>query len=492
MKISFISKNTTANDADAYMKRGQKMALDLFRHSARTVPAYKNFLEKEQVNPSKIRTFEDFSKYVPPVDKKNYLTQYSLADLSEGGNLFSNRIISVSSGSSGVPFYWPRGAAQDQEGADMHTDIYDNIFQMDQKSTLLVICFSMGTWIAGSFTTASSFGYADKGRPINIVTPGLEKGEAINAIKNLASNYDQVVLVGYPPFIKDIIEEGKRAGIKWKDIKTRLLMAGEAFSEEWRDYMLKLIHSDSPFYDAVNIYGSADAGMLGYETPLSILARRVYNKNDKLRRKVFGVDVLPSIVQYDPTKRFFEKVGNELVFTSQAGIPLVRYNIKDTGGVLNFSEMVDPIAGKLSQMAERHAVDIQQWQKPFVFLNGRKDFSVTIYAVNIYPENIKAALIDPSVHKFVTGRFTMATQNYTDMDQYFEINVELAKDFHATAHHRAAVEHIILEKLLKLNTEFHKLHAAIGAKAIPHVHLVKFGNSDYFAKGVKHKWVKKG
>jgi len=492
MKISFITPNSKSAVDQEIMQRGRHKALKLFHESARTVPAYKDFLQKQGVDASKVRTFEDFTKYVPPVDKKNYLSQYSLAELSDKGNLFSNRIISVSSGSSGVPFYWPRGAAQDQEGVEMHTDIYDNIFQMNQKSTLLVICFSMGTWIAGSFTTTSSFGYADQGRPVNIVTPGLEKGEAINAIKNLASNYEQVVLVGYPPFIKDIIEEGKRAGIKWKSIKTRLLMAGEAFSEEWRDYVLKLIDSDNPFYDAINIYGSADAAMLGSETPLSILARRTYNRNARLRNKVFQVDTLPSLVQYDPTKRFFEKIGNELAFTAKSGIPLIRYNIKDTGGVLSFAEAIDPIASKLEQSLKRYDIDSKKWQKPFIFLNGRKDFSVTIYAVNIYPENIKAALIDRSVHKFVTGRFTMATQNYTDMDQYFEINVELAKDFVATAHHRAAVEHIVLEKLLKLNTEFHKLHAAIGAKAIPHIHLIKFGDPDYFVKGVKHKWVKKG
>jgi phenylacetate-CoA ligase len=159
---------------------------------------------------------------------------------------------------------------------------------------------------------------------------------------------------------------------------------------------------------------------------------------------------------------------------------------------MEFSDVVNPIAEKISSTADQYGIDVNQWQKPFVFLNGRKDFSVTIYAVNIYPENIKAALIDQTVREFVTGRFTMATQNYSDMDQYFEINVELAKDFDASAGHRAAVEHIILEKLLSLNTEFHKLHAAIGAKAIPQVHLVKFGDADYFARGVKHKWVKKG
>ena len=86
----------------------------------------------------------------------------------------------------------------------------------------------------------------------------------------------------------------------------------------------------------------------------------------------------------------------------------------------------------------------------------------------------------------------MATQNYSDMDQYFEVNVELAKDFVSKAQHQKVLEQVILEKLLKLNTEFHKLHAAVGVKAIPHIHLIEFGNQEYFAKGVKHRWVKKG
>jgi phenylacetate-CoA ligase len=483
--------NRRQKSLDSHDERGEKMALALFHSAAQTVPAYKDFLAKQNVLHEKIRTYDDFTKYVPIIDKKNYLTQYPLSELCSEGDMFKNRIISVSSGSSGTPFFWPRGLAQDKEGGEMFGKIYDDVFQMNQKSTLLVICFSMGTWIAGSFTTTSSFAYADKGNPINIITPGLEKREAVNAIKGLSMHYEQVVIVGYPPFVKDIIEEGKRSGIKWSKIKTRLLMAGEAFSEEWRDYVLKQINSKNPYYDAINIYGSADAGILGNETPLSILVRRIYNQRPKVRLEMFGTTTLPSISQYDPARRHFEGVGGELIFTTMAGIPLVRYNIKDTGGVLQFNDAIDPIRDRFESLAKQHNIVQEKWNKPFVYLNGRKDFSVTIYAVNIYPENIKAALIDKRIQRWVTGRFTMATRNYSDMDQYFEINIELAQDFIVKAQHQALMEEMVLEKLKKLNTEFRKLHGAIGLKANPHVHLVKFEDDKYFARGVKHKWVKK-
>lgn len=471
---------------------GEKRALDLFHTVARRVPAYKDFLEKNHVQEKKIRTYNDFAKYVPLIDKENYITQYPLADLCLDGNLFSNRIISVSSGSTGEPFYWPRGLAQDLEGADMHTAIFDHIFEMNRKGTLMVNCFSMGAWIAGSFTTSSTLTYIDKGNPVNIITPGLDKNEAINAIKRLAPSYEQVILVGYPPFIKDIIDEGTRAGIKWNKMKTRLMTAGEAFSEEWRDYVLRLIHSSDPYHDAISVYGSADAGMLGYETPLSILVRRIYNQRPKTRSDFFGTTMTPSIVQYDPRRRYFEEVDGELVFTAMSGIPFVRYNIKDSGGTLSFSELAEPIEDRLEIMANRYGVDVAKWRRqPFLYLKGRKGFSATIYAVNVYPENIKAALIDKRVQRWLTGRFTMATQNYSDMDQFFEVNVELARDFIVKERHQGLVEEVILQKLLKFNAEFRKLYTAIGAKALPHVHLIKFEDPDYFSQGGKHKWVKK-
>lgn len=478
--------NTTLDES------GETNVLDLFHESATQVPAYKKFLEEAGVDHKQIVTYDDFVKHVPIIDKDNYLRKYPLNELCKDGDLFTNRIISVSSGSSGMPFYWPRGIEQDVQGTLMHTDIYDHIFSMDQKKTLLVICFSMGTWIAGSFTVASSFGYADNGRPLNIVTPGLEKTEAINAVKNLSGYYDQVVLAGYPPFIKDIIEEGSHSGIDWGSTKTRLLMAGEAFSEEWRDYVLNLLHSDDPYHDAINIYGSADAGMLGNETPLSILVRRVYDKHPELLERVFGTNILPSIVQFHPEYKKFELVNNQLAFTSNAGTPLIRYNIKDTGGVRSFEELIEPVRDEIEHEAQQLGIDLSQWNRPFVFLNGRKDFSVTIYAVNIYPENIKSALIDPRLRGFVTGKFTMATQNYSDMDQYFEVNVELAKDHGVSPDFEVLVRKVVVEKLLELNAEFHKLNAAIGDKSLPRIRLIEFGNEDYFAVGVKHRWVKKG
>jgi phenylacetate-CoA ligase len=454
------------------------------------VPAYRDFLKSEGINPSKIKSYEEF-RTVTPVDKKNYLSKYPLADLCWDGDLFHNRIISVSSGSTGVPFFWPRGAEQDDEGAVMHEALLRSMGALENKSTLVVICFSMGTWIAGSFTTSSLLKLSERGHQFNIATPGIEKEETLKVIKSLASNYEQIIIAGYPPFVKDVIDEGYDYGIKWRQHKVKLLFAGEAFSEEWRDYVLKRAGSTDAIYDSANIYGSADAAMLGYETPVSIALRRIYNRRITDRRKVFNAELLPALVQYDPQYRFFEEVNGELVFSSWSGIPLVRYNIHDTGGVLTFDQGIAPVRDAFDLAAKKYSLPIEDCSLPFIYLNGRKDFTVTIYAVNIYPENIRAALLDPKMRSWVTGKFTMATKYQSDMNQYFEVNIELAKGIDADDAYEQIANRTLMSKLVRLNGEFRKLNNAIGVKAEPHIHLIEYGNEEYFANGVKHRWVKK-
>lgn len=468
----------------------ETIALSLFHQMAERVPAYKDFLAREGIDPKKIKTIADY-KNVPYLDKKNYLTQYPLAELCWDGDIFANNMISVSSGSSGQPFFWPRGEVQNQEGAWIHERIYKDIFHTDKRSTLVVICFSMGTWIAGSFTTACTVEVSKRGYKINVITPGLEKEEIIKSVKHLGLQYEQVVIAGYPPFVKDIIDEGREAGIAWKKLNVKFLWAGEAFSEEWRDYVLKLVGSNNPFYDSANIYGSADASILGHETPASILLRRIYNKNKKLCEATFGTPILPSIVQFYPENRYFEQLDSELVFTTNAGIPLARYNIHDSGGVMQFDELVEPVKQQFLEGLKTFDIDSEQWKLPFIYLNGRKDFTATIYAVNVYPENIKAALVDPKLRSWVTGKFTMATKYHNDMDQYFEINIEMAKGMKFDEDYQQLAKSTVIKKLVQLNGEFRKLYNAIGKRAEPYIHLIPYGDTEYFGSGVKHRWVKK-
>jgi phenylacetate-CoA ligase len=468
----------------------QTMALRLFHDMAKRVPAYRDFLSKNNIDPATIQTIKDFQT-IPLIDKKNYLTQYPLADLCWDGTLADSRIISVSSGSTGIPFFWPRGKAQDVEGGWMHEQLYRKAFEVDKYSTLVVVCFSMGTWIAGSFTTSSTLEVAGNGLNLNIITPGIERDEAVKVIKALAPNYEQVIICGYPPFLKDVIDHGRIAGIDWGNQRTRLLFAGEAFSEEWRDYVLKLAGIEDPLAGSLNIFGSADAAMLGHETPVSVAVRRIYNKMPKQAQAIFGHPVLPSLAQYYPDRRYFEAVDGELVFSAYSGIPLTRYNIHDTGGVMTYEELTKPLGDKLAKELKKSVVGEAEWNLPFVYLNGRKDFTATIYAVNIYPENIRAALVDPELRTWVTGKFVMETKYYENGDQFLELDIEMAEGVSRSISREKLAQKVVVDTLQDMNAEFKKLRQAIGDKANPVIRLMAFGEGAGFAGGVKHRWVKK-
>ena len=80
--------------------------------------------------------------------------------------------------------------------------------------------------------------------------------------------------------------------------------------------------------------------MLGNETPLSIAIRRFLARRPDAARELFGESRLPTLVQYDPRARYFEARQGTLLFTGDNGIPLVRYHIADSGGLLDYADLL--------------------------------------------------------------------------------------------------------------------------------------------------------
>src|SRR5207237_7283901 len=92
--------------------RAEQSVLALFASVAREVPAYAAFLADHGVDPTTIRTIQDF-QHLPLVDKHNYVYEYPLAELCRGGGLGDCDMFAVSSGSTGQPTVWPRSVADE-------------------------------------------------------------------------------------------------------------------------------------------------------------------------------------------------------------------------------------------------------------------------------------------------------------------------------------------------------------------------------------------
>jgi len=486
----FISTPLDAILAEHQAANPEDNTLKLFHRCEAEVPAYRRFLESRGVNPAKITSFQAFQA-LPLMGKANYMQAYPLPERCLGGSLLGSDRVAVSSGSTGKPTFWPRSAAYELDVALRFEQVFQDSFHAHQRSTLAVVCFALGNWVGGLYTTSCCWHLARKSYPLMVATPGNNKAEIFRVVREMAPYFEQTVLLGYPPFVKDVIDAGAAEGIDWESYSPKLVFAGEVFSEEWRSLLGQRIGSTSPCHDSASLYGTADGGVLGNETPFSIAIRRWLANHPSAARELFGESRLPTLVQYDPVSRFFETHEGTLVVSGENSVPLVRYHIADKGGIVGFDEMWDFLKGQGIHSISELGLDseFQPRNLPFVYVFGRADFTVSYYGANIFPENVTVGLEQPEIMAWVTGKFVLETQETEDGDKYLHIAVELLPGIESQTTMEPVIAGSIRTQLLRLNSEFANYTPA--ERQWPRITLYSFADPDYFPAGVKHRYTRR-
>lgn len=467
----------------------EENALALFHEVAATVPAYGAFLREQGVEPASVQTHGDFQR-LPLVTKGNYLQRHALPDLCRSGRLESCDFIAVSSGSTGKPTFWPRFVTDELAIATRFEQVFQDSFRADGRRTLAVVCFPLGTWVGGMYTASCCRHLAAKGYPLTVVTPGNNRDEIYRVVQELAPLFEQSVLLGYPPFLKDVVDAGIARGIDWRRCPIKMVFAGEVFSEEWRTLVGERVGMTDPCYDSASLYGTADAGVLGCETPLSITIRRWLAAHPGAARELFGEARLPTLAQYDPLSRYFEVGNGTLLFTGDNGIPLIRYHISDTGGLVSYDDMLafcarrgfDPAAELAPGMRGVHPL-------PFVYVFGRSHFTVSFFGANLYPENVAVGLEQAGIREWVTGKFVLEVREDADRNRFLSVVVELAPGEEDREDRRRAASESIRAHLRRLNSEFASYVPP--EYQDPRVTLAPSGDPAYFPVGVKHRYTRR-
>jgi phenylacetate-CoA ligase len=467
---------------------GQQMALQLFQAMAERVPAYKDFLRHHRVNPALIKSYADWQQ-IPPMDKPSYIDKYPLHQLCWGGELGNAYMLSASSGSTGEPYFWPRSAEQTEQGAMISAPVYQALFQAHEQSTLYIVTFGMGVWIAGTYMMMATQAVAQWGFPITVVTPGVNKPEILKLIKFGQQYYAQIILVGLPPFIKDVIDTGIAEGIDWQAINLKFMFTGEAFTERWRDHLQAKVGMN-PLTDAMNIYGSADVGLIAHETATTVFLRRLAAQQPAIAQLLFQADRVPSVNQYNPHLRHFEQLDGELLISARSGIPLLRYNTKDVGDVLYFGDAVQRLQSNgidLTAEFQKQLDPALLWRLPMVYLFGRGKFSATLYGILIYPEYIKYVLDHSTLTPLLTGRFVLQTEETADFGQQLHLRVELSEGATNVGLVAAQVQQLFIAELPKISSEYKHLLETVHERAHPKVTVYPYGDPDYFPRGIVRK-----
>ncbi len=379
---------------------GQLRAERAAWRAARAVPAYRFFLQEAGIDPDGLFPL-GILRRLPETDKRSYVDRFGMLERCVDGEVpFVGTTIDESSGSTGMPYDWIRGS---RERLVAHRNIgFFARYAFGTEPLVTINAFSMGAWAAGF---NMSLGMMRHGI-VKSTGPDLDK--ILSTLRRLGPGF-RFLISGYPPFLKHLLDEGDAIGFPWSEYRMHALVGGEGMTEELRDLLLTRFDSVYSGYGATDI----EIGMAG-ESPVSVALRRLARVRPDIRAELFGDDPrLPMVFQYNPLIHFMEvNDERELVCTvSRLDLlsPRMRYNVHDQGGLVEYARVKEILA--------RHGLDLDRlgalpevagprgplpWADPiplpFVWVNGRRDATISVMGANIYPEDVEATLYrDPEV-----------------------------------------------------------------------------------------------
>lgn len=460
---------------------GLDLAIGIANRAVHDVPAYQQVCRTHGVTGDVVGA--DAFTRLPVTTKADYLRRHHINDLMWGGDITGAGSWSATSGSTGTPTFFPRDDGALDDSIEFYGRILDENFGIRDESTLVIVCFAMGTWIGGTYSYQAFLGLRERGRRISVSTTGIDVAAAVRNLTDLGPRYDKVILAGYPPLIKDVVDQ---AGDKIDDLDVYLLLAGEAISEAWRDHLLWQIgQSDEPTRICL-MYGTAEAGVMGHETPATIAIRRAARPGSAVARDLFGDcgTRLPTVVAVDPSRRYVEVDDGYLLFTIDTSLPLVRYRINDKGDVFS-ADRLRSVLDEHGYAALAESVDSSD---VYVVLTGRTDVATTFYSSNIYPRHLAEAFDDPSVASRVTGRFVVDGAPDETHDPVLRVDVELGQAATADPALIRRLETLCLDALLANNDEFRTLRTLHGDRTNPRISLHPYGTAPFNAMATKHNY----
>ena len=448
--------------AEFWEKKGQKMALEVFHQAAEKVPAYQDFLKKQGINSSTIKTLEDFQERVPVMTKNNYLSQYSLNELSQGEIKKNAFGMCFTSGITGSPASMLTSKKSLPPVINGIMGFFHYLWETRSPSnyTLCINGFALGPWLA-SFL--SNFVLAKEAERYNftLVTPGSNPEMMAETLERIGKSYDQVIVMAYPTILKAFFDEAEKREINWNEFNVKILSAGEPLPINLREYVLNKIDPQRKDpWRILDFFATTDASVLGFGTPLAMVIHQIINGDEGLCSSIFGLKEIPNLFQYNPAAVFVEEVEDKLNVTKTGVIPIVRYQMGDLGKVASFSKMISALQKKGYSI--ENLLKKSGWQKgcfkwPFFIYLGRADDMVIIYSgAKVYARNLFNLLERPETKEIKNFKLTTETDDSYNIRLivYLQLNPGLNFSPQDLTKMEEKYQKLVHEELLKSNIDY--------------------------------------
>lgn len=446
-----------------------KNTLDFFHAVASHIPAYRQHLLSHHVSPEDITDIQAFIDLVPPITKENYLKRNSLKDLCWGGKISLASTIASSSGSSGNISFWPRHFIDEIETAIYHELVLEENFHISKKSTLAVSTYALGIYTGGIYTVNSLNRINSRGIHLTSITPGMHISDIITALKPLMPLFEQIIFIGYPPFIKDLLEKGiELFSIDWSDFDIKLLLSSESYTDGFANYLCHLMGNNAlPGANIANLYACSDAAVIGYSTPaLYPLRNEIYN----LDKHASGHT--ESLYKYNPLNVRFDLAEKGYYLTKNNFVPLIKYEMQDGINIVNKTDLKNT-----------HLISLE----------GREDVTESLYGVKIKPDHLKSILDEVEYREYLSGRYILS--KFVSQDSFQQsLNIFFELKTHSTLDQidMSAFRHKVFEILFKNNKELNRLAEAIDIQSATKIEILPYNTGAFQDKlsSIKNRYVR--
>ena len=454
-------------------------ALRTARQAARRVPAYRSHLDLHAVDPDRITSLAD----LPETDKATYIDPNPLASRCVDGQIpLVGTTIDESSGSTGTPYNWVRSA--DERDHVRRMIGFFARYAFGDGPLVVLNAFSMGAWATG-LTTAAAL---ERNGLVKATGPHVDK--IIGTMQELGPDH-RYLIVGYPPFLKMLLDEGDARGFDWGRYTMHALLGGEGNSEGLRDYLLRRFRS------VVSGYGATDVEIgLAAETPVTIALRRLALERRDIAAALFGErDRVPMVFQYNPMLHHVEtNERGELLFTvSRASTlsPKVRYNVHDEGGVIRDDDLRRRL-GEFGITPEQLAPDAfgRLVRMPYLYVFGRSDSTVSVMGANIYPVDVEGGIYADASLASKVRSFRLSLLEERPGETRPLVDIELERET-PDAIVQAALAAMIEAHLLATNTDYREAVGEYPDLMVPVVRLHAAATGPFAggAERIKHRYV---
>ncbi len=435
-----------------------------FYNARRHVPAYREFLARHGATDP--RGFEE----IPPMDKANYITQWPIEMLCQGGRLpMRDAVIDESSGSSGTATNWVRGAAE--RAATRRLIQYSTRATLGDDGFILLNCFALGPWATGMNVSMSLV------ERCLVKSIGPDAAKALATLELFGPQY-KYVIAGYPPFLKSLVDS---ADFDWGPYHVSAIVGGEGMSEPLRAAL------NQRFRTTISCFGASDLEInLAVETPFTMALRESIVSNERLGGDIYGSEGLPMVFQYDPLMEYVESdAERSLLFTLnrlENVSPRIRYNIHDRGVVRTVAEL-EPILRDHGLKPDAMGLRVGL---PVMFHWGRQDSSVAFYGCKITPEDVQHVLLRLAPTMGAVANFALHPYEDADANKRLELWLEMERGVTLPVDRDAATADVLRE-LAAVNQDFRESVKMIRTALQPTVVFHSFGEGPMSGQDVRIK-----